>query len=373
MSEFQCYRFECVDGYLDNKQRSALRAISSRAEITANSFQVGYHYSGLKAGPADVMLNNFDIGLYYADWGNIDVYIKLPSGTIPDAFLPKSDINIDVVNTQSWQLLIFSIEEYEDYFTEDDTNDFFPHLALLRAELMQGDWRLIYLMWLRALHLKQQPAPIPLLHLDFQQLTDPQRAIGKLFDVPFESVTALSLVLADHPSHSVLQTRLEVTTWLNQLTDLQKNQLLTTLFEQNQLSLSQALAMTRQAQAAAQAVYVHWLEPEILAPYLALAAQQYMQEQALAQAKKFAAEQVEKAQQLTQIYQERDAIWQMAEQQAARFCASGYDNAADYLQQLAGAYRFNAEQAEFDRRFKLFVARHQGKKALLRRLAIMSW
>ncbi len=40
MSEYQYYLFEYRDGFLDNRQRQALRQISSCAEITANSFQV---------------------------------------------------------------------------------------------------------------------------------------------------------------------------------------------------------------------------------------------------------------------------------------------------------------------------------------------
>jgi len=40
VSEYQYYKFERLDGYLDAKARQALRAISSRAEISATSFQV---------------------------------------------------------------------------------------------------------------------------------------------------------------------------------------------------------------------------------------------------------------------------------------------------------------------------------------------
>lgn len=40
MSEYQYYRFECLDGFLDSSQRHALRQIPSRAEITATSFPV---------------------------------------------------------------------------------------------------------------------------------------------------------------------------------------------------------------------------------------------------------------------------------------------------------------------------------------------
>ncbi len=47
---YQYYKFERLDGYLQAKARQALRSISSRAEISATSFQVYYTYSDLRTG-----------------------------------------------------------------------------------------------------------------------------------------------------------------------------------------------------------------------------------------------------------------------------------------------------------------------------------
>jgi uncharacterized Zn finger protein len=71
---------------------------------------------------------------------------------------------------------------------------------------------------------------------------------------------------------------------------------------------------------------------------------------------------------LTQVYNKRDSIWQNLEQLSSRACASGYDNAFNYLHQLAEAYQFKTEQAAFDFRFKRFVIKHQSRKALMKRL-----
>lgn len=107
MSEYQYYKFERLDGFLDAKERQALRAISSRAEISATSFQVYYTYSDLKAEPSELMLKYFDIGFYYADWGSIYTYIKLPAGTLPDALLGFSSDGLYVHQSDEWQLLFF--------------------------------------------------------------------------------------------------------------------------------------------------------------------------------------------------------------------------------------------------------------------------
>ncbi len=138
-----------MNGYLDTKAHQELRAISSRADISATSFHVYYHYSNLKAEPYKVMLKHFDIGFYYANWGAISTYIKLPAGTIPDALLNFSSDGLHVYQSDEWQLLIFSIEEYYEYFDDENADNFFRHLVGLRSELMQGNWRLLYFMWLK--------------------------------------------------------------------------------------------------------------------------------------------------------------------------------------------------------------------------------
>ncbi|MBO8125578.1 hypothetical protein J7D51_33315, partial [Klebsiella pneumoniae] len=122
---------------------------SSRAEISATSFQVYYTYSDLKAEPFELMLKYFDIGFYYADWGSIDVYIKLPAGTLPDALLGFSSDGLHIHENDEWQLLIFSLEEYDEYFDDEHADQFFQNLAGLRSGLMPGDCRVVYFMLLK--------------------------------------------------------------------------------------------------------------------------------------------------------------------------------------------------------------------------------
>lgn len=245
MSEYQYYKFERLDGYLDAKARQALRAISSRAEISATSFQVYYTYSDLKAEPFELMLKYFDIGFYYADWGSIDVYIKLPAGTLPDALLGFSSDGLHVHENDEWQLLIFSLEECDEYFDDEHADDFFQHLAALRGGLMQGDWRLVYLMWLKAFDFNDGVERVPLIQFDFEHLREEEQAFAALYDIPLGLVKALAMVLSEQPSHQAKQTQLTLDAWIHNLSQAEKDTLLRTLFEQGQLTRHQALALTR--------------------------------------------------------------------------------------------------------------------------------
>ncbi len=56
--------------------------------------------------------------------------------------------------------------------------------------------------------------------------------------------------------------------------------------------------------------------------------------------KKMARERAEKEAMLSAIYDQRNEIWQQAEEPANRACVSGFDNASRDLYQLADAYKF---------------------------------
>ncbi|HIF9105192.1 TPA: hypothetical protein ACX6QA_002128 [Photobacterium damselae] len=369
MSEYQYYKFECLDGYLDAKARQDLRAISSRAEINATSFQVYYTYSDLKADPFKLMLKYFDIGFYYADWGSIYAYIKLPAGTLPDALLSFSSDGLHVHQSDEWQLLIFSIEEYYEYFDDEHADDFFQHLASLRSGLMHGDWHLVYFMWLKEFDFNDEVERVPLIQFDFEHLSEEVQAFAVLYDIPLALVKALAMVLNEQPSHQAKQSQFQFDVWLHNLSEAEKNTLLRALFEQGHLTRHQALALTRKEPANTDDIYQYWLTPGLISPFIKQAQSQLQQEQAAALAKKLAIEKAEKEKVLTDIYNQRERYWQQAQAQADRTCGSGYDAASRYLHQLFDAYQFKADEAAFEQRFKRFVMANNGRKALLNRLS----
>jgi hypothetical protein len=55
MSEYQYYEFRAIDRPLDGEAQRALRAISSRARITATSFVNEYEWGDLKGDPRDAL------------------------------------------------------------------------------------------------------------------------------------------------------------------------------------------------------------------------------------------------------------------------------------------------------------------------------
>jgi len=78
MSEYQYYEFQAVDRLFDAPAREQLRAISSRARITASSFVNSYDWGDLKADPLKLLERYFDLFVYVANWGTRWFAMKLP-------------------------------------------------------------------------------------------------------------------------------------------------------------------------------------------------------------------------------------------------------------------------------------------------------
>ena len=153
MSEFQYYEFQAVDRPLGEADRQALRALSTRARITATSFTNVYEWGDFKGDPAALMERWFDLHLYLANWGSRRLMIRLPKRLADQrqlkAFLCKADC---AVLRASGENLILDIarDEVEPDGDWDDGSGWLAALAPLRADMLAGDLRLCYLLWLTA-------------------------------------------------------------------------------------------------------------------------------------------------------------------------------------------------------------------------------
>ena len=109
----------------------------------------------------------FDLHLYLANWGSRRLMIRLPKRLVDrrllDAFLGEVDCATLSVSGENLILDIGRDEvEFEDW---DDGSGWLAALAPLRAEVLAGDLRLFYLLWLTAVEAEafeaDEPEPMP--------------------------------------------------------------------------------------------------------------------------------------------------------------------------------------------------------------------
>ena len=152
MSEYQYYEFQAVDRPLDAAEQAELRALSTRAHITATRFVNHYEWGDFKGDPRCLMERYFDLFLYLANWGTWRLSIRVPAQLVDVGALERFCLDGEVADV--WAAGAHAIVDiWRDEVDEDDwgdDGDWLAALAPLRGDIMQGDLRAFYLIWLMA-------------------------------------------------------------------------------------------------------------------------------------------------------------------------------------------------------------------------------
>lgn len=149
MSEHQHYEFLALDQLLTSGQRSALRAISSRAKITSNRFVNQYQYGDLSADPIQMLIEHFDVFFYFANWGAHRLAFKLPASTFDvEAAQPYCGEYLSVSQHGSVVVIEFCLraEHFDDAWWENE--HLLVELVPIRQQLLRGDLRSLFIGWL---------------------------------------------------------------------------------------------------------------------------------------------------------------------------------------------------------------------------------
>lgn len=225
MSEYQRYEFLAIDRPLTEEERRRLRAISSRADITAFSFTNEYQWGDLKADPAKLMEQYFDVFVYVANWGTHRLMLRLPAAALEDVevsqYCVTSSVNASRVN-DLWLLDLTYREDGGIDDWEDRMEGWMTSLAPIRAELLQGDLRPLYLAWLATAPEEVSDESLePLVPPGLQQLSSAQQSLAEFLAL---DPALLEVAAETSPPYKVgVQ---ELNTWISNLPLQEKDRLL---------------------------------------------------------------------------------------------------------------------------------------------------
>ena len=149
MSEYQYYEFQAIDRPLSEKEIRELRSYSTRARITPTSFVNDYSWGDFKGNEDAWMEKYFDAFLYLANWGTHVLKLRLPSRLLDlkTALLYCSGEQASAREKNGKVILTFvSDDEEGDSWIEGE--GMLSSLISIRAELMRGGLRCLYLGWL---------------------------------------------------------------------------------------------------------------------------------------------------------------------------------------------------------------------------------
>jgi hypothetical protein len=374
MSEYQYYEFQAIDRPLSEADRQALRDLSTRARITATSFTNSYEWGDFKGDPAKLMERWFDLHLYLTNWGSRRLMIRLPKRLVDrrllDTFLGEVDCATLSVSGENLIVDINCDEvEFEDW---DDGSGWLAALAPLRAEVLAGDLRLFYLLWLTAVQAEvfeaDQPEPMP----GIGPISASLEAFAEFFSIDSDLVQAAAerstVVMASAMSAEAVQGIISA------MTDADKTTMLSRLFDRDPHVAAELRAKVRDRMASdadAPPIVVRTVgELRARAAAISLAREQAAAEKLAAEHKRRVKE-AEKARQarLLAIARRGEVVWREVEAEIERRNAAAYDKAVGLLLDLQAIAKERGTIDDFLRRLHAIREKHVRKERFIERLA----
>jgi hypothetical protein len=149
MSTYEFYEFQAVDRALTPAEQAELRGLSSRADITSSRLCVVYNWGSFKGDPDRLMERYFDAFVYVANWGTREFQLRLPRSLFDPAQAEPylNEETLSLRTTREHVLLTFRVNREDEADWEDGTG-WLASLLTLRAELLAGDLRALYIAWL---------------------------------------------------------------------------------------------------------------------------------------------------------------------------------------------------------------------------------
>jgi hypothetical protein len=149
LSEYQYYEFLAVDRPLDKQAQAEVRALSTRARISATSFVNEYHWGDFSGNPSKMVERYYDAHLYLANWGTRHVMLRLPRSVLDVDVVEQYCVGDEVAAWTAGKYLILSLTSEEEEESWDyEPQGFLASIVGVRGELAAGDHRALYLAWL---------------------------------------------------------------------------------------------------------------------------------------------------------------------------------------------------------------------------------
>jgi hypothetical protein len=376
MSEYQYYEFQAIDRPLSEADRQALRDLSTRARITATSFTNSYEWGDFKGDPAKLMERWFDLHLYLTNWGSRRLMIRLPKRLVDrrllDAFLGEVDCATLSVSGENLIVDISCDEvEFEDW---DDGSGWLAALTPLRAEVLAGDLRLFYLLWLTAVQAEvfeaDWPEPMP----GIGPMSASLEAFAEFFGIDSDLVQAAAERSTVAMACAISAEAVEEI--ISAMTDAAKTTMLSRLFDGDPHVAAELRAEVRNRTASDDDAppIVARTVGELLAraAVIGLAREQAAAEKLAAEHKRRVKE-AEKARQarLLAIARRGEGVWREVEAEIERRNAAAYDKAAGLLLDLQAVAKERGAIEDFLRRLHAIREKHVRKERFIERLAAL--
>lgn len=375
MSEYEYHEFLAIDRPLTTDEIESLRPLSSRARITPTSFSVDYAYSSFRGDPVELVRDHFDIYVCLVSYGAR----RLTMG------LPREAVRTDVLDHYcdeefvSWsgddeRIVLDASFHGENLSSWVEGEGWIGSLSGLRDELLRGDERVLYLLWLAGIgtglrEFEEVEPPVP---PGLGELSAAQSALASFLNI--EASILAAAADSSPPLSSTPGEDSEFHAWLKTLDVDEKDALLSRVVRGEHAAVVARLrrrfrdqtghhsprsaAPRRDVEAICEAAVVHRAE----------AARLRMEEEERRRQERAARELAAQKRRVTALARRGPAVWNEVQELVSTTDQRSYDSAVRLLGDLRMLHDQQDARAEFEARLARIRREQSRKSSLIRRL-----
>lgn len=150
MSEYQFFEFKSISKPLTPKEIETISSWSRRTQATSSGAIFTYQYSDFPKDEMIVVEEYFDAMFHTSNWGITRLIFKIPKDVVDITKVKQYRIEgLEIYEYDSFILIDIIWDEQDTDFEWIESNGILSSLIPLRDDIISGDYRCLYLMWLK--------------------------------------------------------------------------------------------------------------------------------------------------------------------------------------------------------------------------------
>lgn len=245
MSEYQYYEFQAIDRPLTATEMQELRKISTRAVITKTSFKNEYNFGNLKGNPMKMLEKYFDAYYYTSNFGSHELALKIRKKNldvkeIEQYFIGESSMKLN----QLKEHIIIHYSINDENYADEIYDGSFPDLASLislRSDIIDGDYRSLYLGYLscKSLEPKKAKGKEPEIPPNLSKLTATLKSFAEFLFL--DSKILADVVKQSKPQKNILDDDELLRKWITSLNEKTKVDIIYSFLKSKSPALQQEI------------------------------------------------------------------------------------------------------------------------------------
>ncbi len=364
MSSYQYFEFQAIDRPLTDEEQQAVARLSSRVHPHPRQAVFVYHWSSFPGSAREILLKYYDAMLYMATWGSRQLMFRFPRSVLDmesamhycQPLIVQDYVSFSAEGEHVVLNVEFHKEEGSDWA---EGEGWLSAMLGLRDDLLRGDYRTLYLAWLKVLEVDDllESVPEPPVPPNMNVLSPALRTFAEFFEID----DMLIQVAAEASGRKPTQPEDWLPKALSRLPNEERDAFLLRL-AQGEPHLS--VALDRRLRALMPQSKVELLPRRTVGQLLQETQNRRERE------KKRRVEEAEskRIQELEALAKREAETWFQVESLIEKMQSKPYDEAVALLVKLHDLARYRGEEATFQARINTIHQRYSRRSGLIRRL-----